>query len=343
MGGRRLAPGQAVDALDEAIDDHPRVWDADERGGVRVDGEHYQVDGAQARSGAGARRRASGSAPTSRGCCALTGRAADGWLPSLGYLRARRPGRDERVIDEAARAGRARPRPIRRLLNVIGSVRRRPAGLAAGPAEQWAEELAELALDDGHQRLHPRQPTTLTTCGGSPHEVAPAVRELVAAERAAAPRTQRPRRAAARASRRSAASAGDGARSPSRRRPTTATRLSAELLWDESTRPAGPAPRPGRVPTPRGSRPPASTSSTSTTACAPSSTSCATSSSRSRAGTLDAGAARSYINTDDDAAEQLDARHLLRVLLPHGDQAPHASRTERLPAPAPRRPAARRR
>ncbi|GAA3165538.1 hypothetical protein GCM10020001_108270 [Nonomuraea salmonea] len=47
MGGRRLSPGQAVDALGEAIDVIRGLWEADNRSLFRVDGTYYQVDGAK--------------------------------------------------------------------------------------------------------------------------------------------------------------------------------------------------------------------------------------------------------------------------------------------------------
>src|SRR5688500_15482782 len=47
MGGRRLTPGEGVEALEEAIDVVRQVWDADARGGVRVEGRHHRVVGAK--------------------------------------------------------------------------------------------------------------------------------------------------------------------------------------------------------------------------------------------------------------------------------------------------------
>jgi alkanesulfonate monooxygenase SsuD/methylene tetrahydromethanopterin reductase-like flavin-dependent oxidoreductase (luciferase family) len=47
IGGRRLTPLQGVMALDEAIDIIRAVWDADEPGGVDVDGEFYSVHGSE--------------------------------------------------------------------------------------------------------------------------------------------------------------------------------------------------------------------------------------------------------------------------------------------------------
>ena len=60
-GGRRLAPGEAVGALEEAITIIREVWDADQRGGVRLPGEHYRVVGAK--RGPAPRQRAFGARP----------------------------------------------------------------------------------------------------------------------------------------------------------------------------------------------------------------------------------------------------------------------------------------
>src|SRR5581483_795770 len=47
MGGPRRTPGQAVTALDEAIDVIRAIWNPQERSGVRVEGRHYRVQGAR--------------------------------------------------------------------------------------------------------------------------------------------------------------------------------------------------------------------------------------------------------------------------------------------------------
>src|SRR5450755_467432 len=47
MGGRRLKPGEAVEALGEAIAIIRGLWDASERRPLRIDGTYYHVDGAQ--------------------------------------------------------------------------------------------------------------------------------------------------------------------------------------------------------------------------------------------------------------------------------------------------------
>ncbi len=71
-GGERRSPGQAVDALVEAIRVIRGVWgqDPDRPDGrsVTVEGEHYRVTGLHAGPGSAPPRARSGSAPTSRGC-----------------------------------------------------------------------------------------------------------------------------------------------------------------------------------------------------------------------------------------------------------------------------------
>ena len=66
MGGPERTPGESVDALTEAIEVIRLAW-SDERS-ARFDGEHYRLAGYH--PGPSPRTRsASGSAPTSRGCC----------------------------------------------------------------------------------------------------------------------------------------------------------------------------------------------------------------------------------------------------------------------------------
>jgi alkanesulfonate monooxygenase SsuD/methylene tetrahydromethanopterin reductase-like flavin-dependent oxidoreductase (luciferase family) len=165
MGGRRLTGGQGVRALEEAIDVIRQVWDADARGGVRVDGEFHRVVGAK-RGPAPAHDIGIWLGAYKPRMLALTGRKADGWLPSLGYLQPGDLAAGNAVIDDAAQEAGRSPREIRRLLNV-------------GPA-QSAEELAGLALDHGISAfiLGSDDPDELQRFA---EEVAPAVRELVAA------------------------------------------------------------------------------------------------------------------------------------------------------------------
>ncbi len=249
MGGGRLEPGQAVQALEEAIDIIRQIWDAQARGGVRVDGEFHHVVGAK-RGPAPAHDIGIWLGAYKPRMLAVTGRSADGWLPSMGYLKPGDLAASNAVIDEAAdEAGRS-PRDVRRLLNINGQFTSSGDGALQGPAEQWAAELTELALADGISAfiMGSDDPDDLRRFAA---DVAPAVRELVAAER------ERPAPAATPVNAPLPAPAVDPMprtatglpRSPFAVLPTPddGVRRSAVPLWEESTRPAGPAPEPGRT------------------------------------------------------------------------------------------------
>ena len=187
-GGRRLTPGQAVGALEEAIAVIREVWTTDRPGGVHVRGEWYTVDGAKR-----------GPAPLhdigvwigayKPRMLALTGRVADGWVATLGFL----PGGsaelatlNARIDDGAAEAGRE-PRSIRRLLNGSGAFTPSAEGLLRGPPGRWAEDLASMTLEHGISGfiLAADDEATIRRFAD---EVAPAARELVAAARRSSPR-----------------------------------------------------------------------------------------------------------------------------------------------------------
>jgi alkanesulfonate monooxygenase SsuD/methylene tetrahydromethanopterin reductase-like flavin-dependent oxidoreductase (luciferase family) len=167
MGGPRRSPGQGVQALEEAIDVIRQIWDADTRGGVRVEGEHYRVVGAK-RGPAPAHAIELWLGAYKPRMLRLTGRCADGWLPSMAHLQPGDLAAGNALIDEAASQTGRSPQNIRRLLNIIPNL--------------TAEELAELALAHGISAfiLGSDEPAELSRFGS---EVAPAVRELVAAER----------------------------------------------------------------------------------------------------------------------------------------------------------------
>ncbi|WP_404430484.1 LLM class flavin-dependent oxidoreductase [Microbacterium lacus] len=174
MGGGKLTPGQAVTALDEAIDIIRELWNTDEKRGVFTDGTYHRVQGAKRGP------RPAHSIPILIGAykprmLALTGRKGDGWLPSLGYMQPGDLGRGNAAIDEAAASVGRDPREIRRLLNI--------GVLSSDPAE-FAERLARLALDEGIGTfiLAGDDPNLLRAFG---EDIAPAVRELVARERGA--------------------------------------------------------------------------------------------------------------------------------------------------------------
>ena len=182
MGGHRLTPGQGVTALSEAIDVIRGIWDADARTPLRVDGEHHRVIGAK-RGPAPAHDVPLWLGAYKPRMLRLVGAKADGWLPSLGYLQPGDLARGNEVIDEAAAAAGRDPQEVRRLLNISGDLRGSGPGLQGGPRE-WVEELLHYVLDDGVSTfiLGSDDPRTLETFAA---EVAPALRDAVAAERSA--------------------------------------------------------------------------------------------------------------------------------------------------------------
>jgi alkanesulfonate monooxygenase SsuD/methylene tetrahydromethanopterin reductase-like flavin-dependent oxidoreductase (luciferase family)/FAD/FMN-containing dehydrogenase len=181
MGGPRRTPGQAVDALSEAIDIIRGIWAADERAPLRVNGEHYQVNGAK-RGPAPAHDIPLWLGAYKPRMLRLTGRKADGWLPSLAYMQPGDLAAGNRIIDDAAAGAGRDPREIRRLLNIGGRFSPTARGPLDGPSEQWVEDLLPYALEHGVGTfiLASDDPATLQHFA---EEVAPALREAVARER----------------------------------------------------------------------------------------------------------------------------------------------------------------
>lgn len=147
MGGTRLSPGQSLAALEEAVEVIRLMWSGER--GLRYEGEHYDLGGIH-----------SGPVPAhdieiwfgvyGPKACALLGRVADGWLPSLGRMAPADLARRHEVIDEAAIAAGRDPESIRRLLNVGGTITDRDSeGHLTGPPSQWVDQLSELALVHG--------------------------------------------------------------------------------------------------------------------------------------------------------------------------------------------------
>jgi alkanesulfonate monooxygenase SsuD/methylene tetrahydromethanopterin reductase-like flavin-dependent oxidoreductase (luciferase family) len=185
MGGRHLTAGESVDALREAIAIIRQVWDTEKRGGVRHDGRHYQVVGAK-RGPRPAHDIDIWVGAYRPKMLALTGAVADGWLPSIEYIPqgiASLPELNQRIDQAASEAGR-QPSDIRRLMNFM-RVRFSPTshGLLDGPPSDWVDQLTGLTLEHG---------ITAFLIGGDDRgmtqrfaaEVAPAVRDRVARERA---------------------------------------------------------------------------------------------------------------------------------------------------------------
>lgn len=218
-GGPRRTPGEALAALDEAIAVIRGTWDTSQRS-VRVDGERYRVAGVHP-----------GPAPAhdveiwigaaGPRMLALTGRVGDGWLPSQAYVPPETLAERNARIDEAALAAGRDPAQVRRLYNVVPST---------DPA--WAERLAELTLNHGTSAfiVAADDPALIQRFGV---EVAPAVRELVLAERTRGACTQ----GAAAEPARPVQMRRPGSGAPVRPTPDDGARRGDRDPWDESTRP----------------------------------------------------------------------------------------------------------
>ncbi|NHA70040.1 LLM class flavin-dependent oxidoreductase [Phycicoccus flavus] len=252
-GGERLGPGQAVDALVEAIAVLRASWSGE--GSVRVEGEHHRVVGLHAgpRPAHPVGIWVGAYGPRMLG---VTGRLADGWLPSMGYADPDALGpMNARIDDAAVGAGRA-SEDVRRLYNVV------PAGRSGsglrGRVTDWPEQLAGLTLEHGMATfvLGTDDPDLVRAWAS---EVAPATRELVDAERAAAAvevdgpdaggtavgdAPGGPGDAAGRRDEAVTRSAAASTRPPATPAfvptPDDGTRLTGELPWDEAARPVHP-------------------------------------------------------------------------------------------------------
>ena len=238
-GGPRRTPGESVEALEEAIDVCRQFWAG---GTVRVRGRHYEVSGLQA-----------GPAPVRAipiwvgaykpRMLRLTARLADAWVPSMGYADPPALPDLTAVLDEAADAAGRGPAAIRRLYNIVGRFGGGSGFLAGAPAD-WADQLAGLALEVGMSTfiLGTDEPDVVRRFAG---EVAPAVRELVAAERerraagpAADTRVEAVRAPAGGTA--SPSAPGEPARAVGltvRPTPDDGIRLTDAVPWDETTRP----------------------------------------------------------------------------------------------------------
>jgi alkanesulfonate monooxygenase SsuD/methylene tetrahydromethanopterin reductase-like flavin-dependent oxidoreductase (luciferase family) len=171
MGGPRRSPAQAVASLSEAIDIIRATWDAGRRGGIFADGHQYRIRGAK-RGPEPAHDVSIWLGVLGPRMLRLTGEKADGWLPSLPYLKPGDLERGNAIIDEAAAAAGRHPREIRRLLNIT-------------PDQATVEGLLPFALRDGVSAfiLAGDDPLAIQAWG---QEVAPALREAVARDRQAA-------------------------------------------------------------------------------------------------------------------------------------------------------------
>jgi alkanesulfonate monooxygenase SsuD/methylene tetrahydromethanopterin reductase-like flavin-dependent oxidoreductase (luciferase family) len=142
MGGPRRTPKESVDALEEAIAIIREAWSG--QSSVTYAGEHYQVKGFKP-----------GPPPAhpigiwvgayGPRMVRMTGRLADGWLPSVPRLPLEEVPPRQQAIDEAAKAAGRDPSSITRAAHVGGEITTGGSnGFLRGPARQWVDDLRRL-------------------------------------------------------------------------------------------------------------------------------------------------------------------------------------------------------
>jgi alkanesulfonate monooxygenase SsuD/methylene tetrahydromethanopterin reductase-like flavin-dependent oxidoreductase (luciferase family) len=147
MGGPVRSGREALEALEEAIQIIRAFWSGERT--ISFAGKHYSVKGLHPGPppahpieiwlGVGKPR-----------ALALTGRAADGWVPSLSWATPEVVPELARRVDEGAEAVGRDPSEIRRLYNISGAIVDGPTqGLLQGPPEHWIETLTGFAEELG--------------------------------------------------------------------------------------------------------------------------------------------------------------------------------------------------
>jgi alkanesulfonate monooxygenase SsuD/methylene tetrahydromethanopterin reductase-like flavin-dependent oxidoreductase (luciferase family) len=181
MGGPARSPGDAVDGLEDAIAVIRLMW-SDERA-VRFDGRFHALRGVhpgpRPAHPIGIWLGAAGPRMLE-----LTGRLADGWVPSSSWATLDKLPGMHRRIDEAASAAGRDTSAVLRIYNVFGRITEgsegRSAGFLDGSIDRWIDDLTELATTYRMDAFvvgfegAPDRPLRMLAEG-----VAPAVRERV--------------------------------------------------------------------------------------------------------------------------------------------------------------------
>lgn len=158
-GGPQRTPGEAVGAVEEAIQIMRTLWTPVAPGQTaRFAGQYYQLNDAQP-----------GPAPVHPigiwiganrpRMLQVTGRMADGWIVSASYVPPENIPSLQAIIDDAAQTAGRPATAIRRAYNLAGTILQpgmpmtiaRRKGIIAGSVNHWADELAryyrELRMD----------------------------------------------------------------------------------------------------------------------------------------------------------------------------------------------------
>jgi alkanesulfonate monooxygenase SsuD/methylene tetrahydromethanopterin reductase-like flavin-dependent oxidoreductase (luciferase family) len=182
MGGPNRAPGEAAQALEEAVEVIRLMW-SDQRS-VRFEGQHYRLSGVhpgpapahdiQIWLGVGGPRM-----------LRFLGANADGWVPSNSYFPPGKLPAMQRQIDDAATSAGRDPASIVRAYNIFGEITQASgADTFSGPVAQWTDELTSLAVETGMDTFLLGTPDDdATQAAVFANEIAPAVREAVARHR----------------------------------------------------------------------------------------------------------------------------------------------------------------
>jgi alkanesulfonate monooxygenase SsuD/methylene tetrahydromethanopterin reductase-like flavin-dependent oxidoreductase (luciferase family) len=143
FGGSRRSGGESLRALEEAITVIRRIWSGERN--LRFEGTYYRLAGAQP-----------GPLPAHQigiwvgaygpKALSLTGRIADGWVPSFRGDVRQIAEMSKRLDDAASAAGRS-PGELRRVLNVSGAITDGVSeGMFRGPVGQWIEDITSVAV-----------------------------------------------------------------------------------------------------------------------------------------------------------------------------------------------------
>jgi alkanesulfonate monooxygenase SsuD/methylene tetrahydromethanopterin reductase-like flavin-dependent oxidoreductase (luciferase family) len=184
-GGPQRSAGESMAALDEAIAIIRASWAASEE--VRFEGAHYQLPGATG-GPQPAHEMGIWVGAYQRRMLQLVGRAADGWVPSSPGMPPEQLAAANRVIDDSAVAAGRSPADVVRVYNIDWQPGESGSGFLQGPPKACAEQLADITLTRGMSSYILYQATSADIIRQFAAEIAPAVRQAVAAEHAGTPR-----------------------------------------------------------------------------------------------------------------------------------------------------------